>query len=269
MKVIYLEWTDSSPWKGVIWCQRSSMRADGFEEFNSRYWGHTSILLQPTFLWIQPSISPKLWSGESMWKTQRSSTAIRLSKSSVTSSGHKKKTIMNIHVSKWISRRRHLWFYLFWVLGFSAVGFGNHCGCLKQLDHNAGQRVLGCSQGQQHLVSGHNGAGHGTWHSQSLTEVSARSQQSQPVCMCWDHWVCWRCAACFFWLRALGTWMQKRRRKRMMKGRVQGARTLGSGFGWLQALSSGLSLSRWISSHCPMVWNKNNTSSNNQISHGQ
>ncbi len=35
-----------------------------------------------------------------MWKTQRSSTAIRLSKSSLTSSGHKKKTIMTIHVSK-------------------------------------------------------------------------------------------------------------------------------------------------------------------------
>jgi len=97
--MIYLEWTHSSPWKGVIWCQHSSMRADGPEASNIRYWGLTSILRQPAILWIQPSISPKLWSGESMWKTQRSSSAIRLSKSSLASSGHKEKTI-NIYVSK-------------------------------------------------------------------------------------------------------------------------------------------------------------------------
>lgn len=153
--------------------------------------------------------------------------------------------------------------YLFWVQGFSAVGFGNYCECLRRPDHNVGRPVLGCSRGQKRLVSGRNGAWHSTWHSQSSTEVSAWSQQSQPVCMCWDHRGCRRCAACFFWLLAPGTWRQRRRRTRrrmMMRSRVQGARALGSGFGWLQALSSGPSLSGWISSHWPLVWNKNNKS---------
>ena len=187
--MIYLEWTESSPWKGVIWHQRSSMRADGPEELISRYWGLTSILSQPTLLRIQLSISPKLWSGESMWKTQRSSTVNKLSKSSFTSSGHKKNTTMNIYLYILKLNSRCLWFYLFWVWGFWAVGFENHRGFLEKPDRSAGQAVLGCSGKKKHLVPGRNGAWHGTWHSQSSTEEEAWSQQSQPFCMCWDHWV--------------------------------------------------------------------------------
>lgn len=144
--------------------------------------------------------------------------------------------------------------YLFSGQGFSAVGSGNHCGCPKPPDHNAGQTVLSCSQGKKHLASGCNGVWQSTWHSQSSTKVSAWSQQSQPVCMCWDH-----CAACFFWLQALGM-CRKMRRRRRTKSRAQGDRTLGSGSGWLQLLSSGPSLSGWISLHWPLVWNQNNTS---------
>lgn len=29
---IYLEWTDSSPWKALFWHQRSSKEADGSED---------------------------------------------------------------------------------------------------------------------------------------------------------------------------------------------------------------------------------------------
>lgn len=88
----------------------------------------------------------------------------------------------------------HFYFFnLFEVEGFSTACSENHPQSRRQLSHNAAREVLSRSQVQKHLVSGCNGAWQNTWHTQSSTKVSAWSQQSQPVCMRWDH-----CAACFF-----------------------------------------------------------------------
>lgn len=150
--------------------------------------------------------------------------------------------------------------YQFLFVGFWAGVFGEHYEYLQKLDHSAARLVLVCSQGTKHLLSARNGAWHGTWHSQRSAVAPAWSSQSRPVCMRGDHR--WRCAACFFWLRAPRTQRQMwRRRGTASRGGVQGATTLGSGSELPPALSSGPSLSGGISSRRSLVWNKNNTSS--------